>query len=292
MIMKRLWQFLKLSRPHFLVGGALLYLLGVDAGNSITAGRYLLGQVLVSSAQITAHYVNEYADLEVDRAVANRTLFSGGSGVLVDGGLDPHVAMRAAWACSGIALAAAALVAVGHPMTALLGLLALVVSWAYSMPPLRLLGTGWGELATTMVVTGMVPLIGVTVTGAHVPAALWWSIAVLAPIHMAMMLVFELPDLQSDRSSGKLVLAARLGRASALILVGALLVLAVVLLVARLAVIGSVGLAGIATGVALVVGSVVTVRAASRRRHGLSTALAVALLAMTTIALMIGNGSA
>ncbi len=288
--MKRIWQFLKLSRPHFLVGGALLYLLGVDAGNSITVGRYLLGQVLVSSAQITAHYVNEYADLEVDRAVANRTLFSGGSGVLVDGGLDPQVAVRAAWTSSGIALAAAALVAVGHPVTALLGLLALGVSWAYSMPPPRLLGTGWGELATTLVVTGLVPLIGAMITGAHVPAALWWSIAVLAPIHMAMMLVFELPDLQSDRLSGKLVLAARLGRSSALILIRALLVVAVVLLMARFALVSSVGPTELATGVALVVGSLVTVRTASRRRHGLSTALAVALLVVTTFGLILGSG--
>ena len=74
-----LMAFLRLSRPHFLMGGVLMYAVGVAQGKAIGIATYLLGQAMVSAAQVTAHYVNEYADVEADRLVKNRTMFSGGS---------------------------------------------------------------------------------------------------------------------------------------------------------------------------------------------------------------------
>lgn len=263
-----------------------MYSLGVVAGEPIGVGRYLLGQLMVSSAQITAHYVNEFADLEVDRTITNRTLFSGGSGVLVEGKLSPGVALRAAFVSSAITVGAAVVIAADRPMTALFVSLALAVSWAYSIPPLRLLGTGWGELATTIVVTLLVPLIGVTITGASAPTALWWSIGILAPIHMAMMLVFELPDLESDRASGKMVLGARIGRRWTLRIVTMLLGLAIFLLFVRLMTIGSAGflvyVGAVGTGAAVVI-------AARNERHFVSTSSSVALLGFTAVVLIFAN---
>ncbi|HJW84932.1 MAG TPA: prenyltransferase, partial [Anaerolineae bacterium] len=85
-----LWSFIQLTRPLFLLGGALMYGLGAaiaySAGASIDWGRYALGQVIVTSIQAMTQYANEYYDLEVDRAAgSNRTWFSGGSGVLPAG---------------------------------------------------------------------------------------------------------------------------------------------------------------------------------------------------------------
>lgn len=270
-----------------MIGGGLLYALGVMSGAPISVGRYLLGQSMVSAAQITAHYVNEYADVEVDRHVANRTLFSGGSGVLVSGKLSRNVGLRAAMVSSALTLAVALAIAAEDPLPAVLGLLALAVSWAYSIPPFRLLGTGWGEFVTTLVVTLVVPLIGVTITGDGPPMRLWWSIGILIPIHMAMMLVFELPDLESDRANQKLVLGARIGSRRTILLVTLLLVLAETVLALRLMEIGSSSLylALIGGGA----GSLAVVGAIRRHRHVLSTALSVALLAVTTIILIFAN---
>jgi 1,4-dihydroxy-2-naphthoate octaprenyltransferase len=275
--MRKFWAFLLLSRPHFLLGGALMFALGASLADGVEVGAYLMGQAMVTAAQVTAHYVNEYADLEADRSVAHRTLFSGGSGVLVSGRLAPTVAIRAAAVSSLLAVVLAGFVATRSVAAALLGLAALGVSWAYSMPPLRLLGTGYGELATSLVVAVAVPLTGLTVHDSAIVADLWWATAVLLPIHIAMMLGFELPDLESDAAAGKQGLAVRVGRASAVWMVAGLLIVA-----GLVAAVGgasdSFNRAAVAATYLGLPPAVVTVVAIRRGRAGLLTASAVATL--------------
>lgn len=223
---QRFLDFVKLSRPHFLVGGVLTFALGAATSPSIQVGRYLVAQLMVSSAQLTAHFLNEFADRFVDAGITNRTAFSGGSGVLGTGRIKARVALLAGQFTSLVAVTCAVVVWRFSPLAALLGLGALVVSWAYSMPPVRLLGTGWGELATTAVVVGVVPLIGASSQGSVFSPALYLSIAILTPIHFAMMLAFEIPDIASDGAAGKRVVAVRLGRARTEVIIVAALTLA------------------------------------------------------------------
>ena len=230
--MNRLLAFIRLSRLHFLAGGFLMYGLGAAAAPGVDIGPYWVGQAMVTASQITAHYVNEYADLEHDRRVENRTIFSGGSGVLAGGELLPVVALRAAWASTLIALVAAALLVGVNIWAAGLGVASLAVSWAYSMPPARLLGRGTGELAASAVVAGAFPLIGSLAQDASPNSELWWAVAVLVPVHGAMMLAFEVPDLEADTGSGKRVLAVRLGHRVTIVLIAALVGLAVVMALA------------------------------------------------------------
>lgn len=229
--MRAIAAFIQLSRLHFLFGGALMYAIGVASGGEVSIGGYLLGQLMVTSAQLTAHYVNEYADVEADRLVTNRTFFSGGSGALVDDDISPKLALHAARTTSAVAVAAMVGVALLAPAAALLGGVALAVSWGYSMPPARLLNTGWGELVTSLVVVVVVPMIGAFISGAPASPALWWAMAVLLPVHIAMMLVFEIPDSATDREAGKTVLAVRLGEASTIGLIGGLYLLSALALI-------------------------------------------------------------
>ncbi len=207
-----LWAFIRLSRPLFLLGGVVLLAVGVLDGGSIDVGRWATTQAMVSLVQLTAHYVNEFADVEADTLVENRTIFSGGSGVLSSGILGPNVALRAALTTSGLAMVPVVILGLDTPGAAWLGVVALGMSWAYSMEPLRLLATGFGEVLTSITVGGMVPLVGALAMGAGPSPALWRAMAALVMAHMAMMLVFELPDLDTDRSAGKRVLAVRVGR--------------------------------------------------------------------------------
>ena len=96
-------------------------------------------QAAVTSLQLMTHYANDYFDRDAD-ARAQRTPFSGGSGALVDGSLDPAVAWRAALVCLLAGLSAAALLlAAGRPGSAALLIAIAALAWAYSAPPLRLL---------------------------------------------------------------------------------------------------------------------------------------------------------
>lgn len=256
-----------------------MYGVGIVSGGGTTVASYLLGQLMVTASQLTAHYVNEYSDIEPDRLVQHRTLFSGGSGVLSTGGFAPATALRAARVSSAIAVLAALAVWVISPLAAVLGLLSLLVSWIYSIPPIRLLSTGWGELATSLVVTVLVPLIGVSVTQTAPPPELVWAMAVLFPVHLAMMMVFEIPDAETDRVAGKTVLLVRLGEKLSLISITGLLIGAILIawiarpdemeraaLIPWLA-IALVGLGNILYGV-------------RRRTYGLATAVAVAELVL------------
>jgi 1,4-dihydroxy-2-naphthoate polyprenyltransferase len=212
--------FIRLSRPVFLLGGVTLFALGVADAGMLDWGRVALAQLMVTSAQLTAHYVNEHADRDADALVVNRTPFSGGSGVLASGELEPRIAMRAAIVTSITTIISSALLATVAPAAAALGILALTVSWLYSQPPVRLLSTGWGEVAATMTVAGMVPLTGALAMGGTPSPELWWAIATLLPIHFAMLLVFELPDTETDRRAGKRVLAVRWEREATLRVIG------------------------------------------------------------------------
>lgn len=213
---------IRLTRPHFLLGGALLFALGTVAAGGAPMTTYLVGQSMVSAIQLTAHLVNEYADAEADAAVRNRTWFSGGSGVIADGAVERATALRAALVTSTLAVATITAVALREPVAGAIGAGAFAVAWAYSIEPVRLLDTGFGELLTTLVVAAGVPLTGAIVAGGPIEVALWWAIAVLTPIHLAMMLTFELPDLDSDRTTGKRVLAVRFGASATRLAVPAL----------------------------------------------------------------------
>ena len=208
--------FLQLTRPLFLIGGALLYGLGAaiaaSAGAVIDWGRYALGQAIVTSIQLMTHYANEYFDLESDRLIgAQRTWLSGGSGVLPAGRLAPEVALNAARACAVLAIISIALALAVEPAISAIGLLALLGGWFYSAPPLRLSASGFGETTTALIVAFLAPLSGIVMQRGPIDARLIGIALPLMLIHIAMLITFEFPDHDADRRTGKRTLAVRLG---------------------------------------------------------------------------------
>src|SRR5829696_1130897 len=110
-VLSRLLAFVRMSRPHFLVGGFMLYALGALIarwqGYVIDFGLYWIGQLYVTGVQLMTHYLNEYWDVETDRLNQSRTPFSGGSGMLGPDGVTREAAFTAAVACLAVATAAA-----------------------------------------------------------------------------------------------------------------------------------------------------------------------------------------
>jgi 1,4-dihydroxy-2-naphthoate octaprenyltransferase len=228
------WAFIQLTRPLFLLGGALVYALGAviaaQGGATIDGARYALGQLLVTSVQLMTHYSNEYFDLESDRGIgAQRTWFSGGSGVLPAARLSPRVALIAARVCGLVALIAITLIWMARPIVAAIGILALLGGWFYSAPPLRLSASGVGELSTSLIVALLTPLSGALMQGGAIGFMFIAATLPLLPLHVAMLLAFEMPDFDADRASGKRTLAVRLGRRRTVVLHNGLLIAAGVL---------------------------------------------------------------
>lgn len=276
----------RLTRPHFLLGGALLFALGTVSAGGTTLAAYLLGQSMVSAIQVTAHLVNEYADADADAAVRNRTWFSGGSGVIAEGMVERSTACRAALLASTAAVVAIAVVAARDPVAGAIGAGAFAVAWAYSIEPVRLLDTGFGEVLTTLVVAGGVPITGAIIANGPVTNSVWWAVTVLVPIHLAMMLTFELPDLETDRAAGKRVLAVRLGASVTRRAIPALMGLALVMLALGIR-IGPLPVRAVWATVASLP-ALLTARATTRMRWAQATAGAVATLVVAALGLIAG----
>jgi 1,4-dihydroxy-2-naphthoate octaprenyltransferase len=215
-MLRKVWAFVRLTRPLFLFGGGVLNLLGLAVaashGYTLDAGRAVLGQVLITSIQLLAHYSNEYFDFEVDRLIGNRrTWFSGGSGVLAAGELDRAVARSAMIACAVVATCAIGLAATQAPIVLLIGAISLAGAYFYSAPPLSLMGSGLGELSTALLTGLLVPMTGYALQTGRIDAALLPLCLPLVLVYMAMIIAFQFPDREADATVGKRTLTVRLG---------------------------------------------------------------------------------
>ncbi|HET9794851.1 MAG TPA: prenyltransferase [Thermoanaerobaculia bacterium] len=153
-------------------------------------------------------------DSGTDLAVApeERTPFSGGKRVLVDGLLTRSQTKGIAWA--GYALGAAAGIAIAffrEPAALAFGAAGVALAFFYHAPPARLSYRGWGEAAVA-IVYGPLIVLGTETVQRGRPSAL----ALLASIPLGLMIgaflwVNEIPDRRADASAGKRTLVVRLG---------------------------------------------------------------------------------
>lgn len=216
--MNNLILFLILSRPLFLFGVMLLYALGVSIANylgySINWTIYILGQSWVTLLQLSAQYLNEYFNYPADMENPNRTALTGGSGVLGPGKLPRRVALTAALTCLAILASLTVVLMTNVPLsffTILIMLAALLVAVFYSTPPVKLEGTGYGELVVSIMVAFLVPLYAYLLQTAEIHRLVPMATFPLVTLHMAMLLAFELPDYATDIKFGKNTFMVRLG---------------------------------------------------------------------------------
>jgi 1,4-dihydroxy-2-naphthoate octaprenyltransferase len=170
---------------------------------------------------------------DVGVAAADRTPFSGGKRVLVDGLLSRGQAATLAAVGYGLALGAGLLVAwLREPRVLLLGLLGLAGAWFYHAPPLRLSYRGWGELAVALCYGPF--LVAGTYLALRRELA-WTPLAASLPLALliaAFLWINELPDAAADAAAGKRTLVVRLGRPRARRVFAALMALPFALLLA------------------------------------------------------------
>ena len=229
----RLRSWLRLGRPRFwAIFCVAMHVTGVLlAGTGFQWGRFLAAQVFIWATNAMTLYLNEYFDLNADRANATPTRWTGGSRVLVRGELPAAVALY-----TGLGLGAFALgwlVGVARVVTPeatarvlLWGGLCVLLAWQYVGPPLRLHYRGLGELTATLVIIVLVPLFGALVQSGRLHLEIVPMLAPLALAHVARMLVMNIPDHAGDEAVGKRTLVVLLGGERAVQLHNALLGLA------------------------------------------------------------------
>jgi 1,4-dihydroxy-2-naphthoate octaprenyltransferase len=209
---------IRLARPHFLLGAMLVYALGAGVthylGHTIRWDIYLFGQIWVTLIQLSTHFFNEYFDFQADQENANRTPFSGGSGALGPGKLPREVALWSGIIClTGAASFSVLLVSRSNNAMelSLVMLLIFLGAFLYSVPPVRLAASGYGELTTAVVVSNLVPAMAFILQYGELHRLLAMTTFPLTAINIAMMLAFELPDYATDLKHGKRTMMVRAG---------------------------------------------------------------------------------
>ena len=209
-ILRLTYYYLRLGRPLFLLGGFLLHGLGVVMalynGAELDIAILLWTQIAITAVQLMTHYSNDYFDLAADEANNTPTRWSGGSQILARGLLPPQVALITAITMAIISLIAALwliLVLETGPLTLPLILLAGVLGWSYSSPPLQLNMHGLGEITGAVLITGLTPIVGYYLQAGVLNLLPFLAVFPLACFQFAMLMVINFPDAAGDIASGK-----------------------------------------------------------------------------------------
>jgi 1,4-dihydroxy-2-naphthoate octaprenyltransferase len=210
--------YLRLVRPLFLVGGILLYALGVGIarylGIDIDWGVYILGQFWVTVLQLSAQFLNEYFDAPGDLINQNRTILTGGSGALGPGKLPRQVALWSGLGCL-VVLTFVTIVMISQivlpPVAVLIMLLAFLGAILYSTPPVWLAASGYGELTTSTMISFLLPAFAFVLQTGDLHRLLTMVGFPLTGLQMAMLISFEMPDYAADIKFNKRTLLVRLG---------------------------------------------------------------------------------
>jgi 1,4-dihydroxy-2-naphthoate octaprenyltransferase len=168
--------------------------------------------MIVTTIQLVAQYTNEYFDIEVDRLNGDhRTWFSGGSGVLPSGEVDPNTLKTVCIILVLVSLSGVLVCFFISPWMACIALVNLAASLFYSAPPLSLMSSGLGELTASITVAIFVPLTGYILQTNRIDPPLLLACIPLFLIHYAMLVAFEIPDWQADQQAAKRTISVRLG---------------------------------------------------------------------------------
>ncbi len=225
MTINNLVYFFRLSRPAFVLGVMVFYALGVGVahylGYEIDINIYMLGQIWVSLCQLSAQYLSEYFDAEADEKNTNQTLFTGGSGSLGSGKLPRQVALYAALVSLALLASVSVLLFAKANLVfpaILIMLFALGLSISYSSPPFRLEGSGYGELAVSVLIALFIPAFAYLLQTGEWHRLVAMSSFPLAALHLATLIALEFPDYANDLKFGKHTLMIRLGWQKSIVL--------------------------------------------------------------------------
>ena len=212
------FKILRIARLYIVVGGALAFsigaLLAMLEGGSCDPIRVILGYLVVFFGDLSTHYSNDYFDVEVDKNVTQRTFFAS-SGILVDHPKLRTVAKRISIALMIISIALAFIIVflLGIPVELfIVALIANLLGWIYSAPPLRLNSRGLGEATISLVTGFIIPSAGYLVVKGRLDPLLFSLSVPFTMYGFVLSLSLEAPDIETDHRGGKWNIAVRKGK--------------------------------------------------------------------------------
>jgi 1,4-dihydroxy-2-naphthoate octaprenyltransferase len=209
--------FLRISRPLLLLASVLAYGLGAGIADYLGAyinwNTYLAGQVWVIALLLGSIYLFEYYNVlsESNNPHQNpRPRINGSSGLS-----RPPVTMLVAAAGSMTAVASLSVLIIRtmHPSPATLLIMGLAALGAisYSVPPVRLAFSGYGELLIALFIANLTPSVAFLLQEGEMHRLLAMSTFPLTALFLSSTLAFELAEYVADLRHNRRTLMVRMG---------------------------------------------------------------------------------
>ena len=235
----QLLLFIRLSRPFYLLGGMLLYGLGVAIadylGRPIDVTCFLLGLFFIVFIQLMAQYLNEYANTrDIPNVSTPFRLPLTGGGVLGPDGLPRRVALYAASFSLAIVASVVLLMMINVDVPLLSWVILILISIAaflYNLRPFNFATSGYGEIMASFVIAGLIPAFSFTLQTGEIHRFLIMSSTPLVCLLFSLMIAFELPNFALDTKLEKRNLLVRVNWPTAMRLHDIAILLAVVSIV-------------------------------------------------------------
>jgi len=210
-------QYLKIIRPHIVIGGLLAFtvgaLLGLTNGGVFNPTVFAVCYATIFFGDLSTHFSNDLFDAKTDKTRHKKLMFSNQK-VLTNNPEMLPVTKKIAVTLLAVSLLIAGLAVVFNlaPLSLLLVMIgANFLGWFYSAPPLRLVSRGLGEVAIALAVGFAIPTVGYLSSKGTLDG--WYALFVVPFILYALMLALSLeaPDIEGDRLGDKKTLGATKG---------------------------------------------------------------------------------
>lgn len=209
---------IRLSHPSLLLAGVLFYALGVGIakylGIPIDWNLYFLGQGIVTTIQLGAHFLYEYFAYQPN---IHNNIFhskSADSNPLTDIRVSRNLILIAVYVSLTICATFIILLMYNIKFSPLaIGLLVFGVLGAlfFSTPPMRLVNSGYGELVEAILLANFIPAFGFILQAEELHRLVALSTFPLTLLVMAAILVFEFQNYGRDIKYEQRNLLVRIG---------------------------------------------------------------------------------
>ena len=296
----KLWAgFWRLADPKISLAsfaGMAMAALFAAADDALAVGWLALTVIGIFCIEVGKNASGEVVDFDsgADQAVAaaDRSPFSGGKRVLVDGLLT----RRQCWLIASLFFAAG--ITIGLIIVALrdsrvlsFGVMGVALAWYYHGGSVRLAYRGLGEMAVALAYGPLVVCGTYLVQTGYLSAALIHASVALGLLVAAFLWINEFPDYLADSAAGKRNLVVRLGREQGITFYIAIVATAYLLLtIAAVAIEGAQGMLWGLTGILPAVYAIVRLMGADDETARIIPAQAASLVSFLLMAVGSGAG--
>jgi 1,4-dihydroxy-2-naphthoate octaprenyltransferase len=235
--MRRISFLLTLSRPLYLLGSILLYSLGGGIaryiGVTIQWNVFFLGLGWILLIQLGGFALYDYFE-----PVKNIGDISGSTSKnkiqnTAQEKADTLTRLLVCYSCLAIAASFTVLLMRWSRLSPIAGILmatAFLGGVFYSLPPIRLSVTGYGELVAAVVFANIIPALAFSLQNGGLHRLIAMTTFPLTPLLLAMIIAFQFPTYSSDLKYGKRGIMVRMGWQNAMNFHNILIVCAYLLL--------------------------------------------------------------